>query len=158
MSVDNDQNFIKTVFAVIGALVIFTLIILTIALVAGREPTSDPAAQQKLAARLEPIGHEVTDPEELKKMTATAPHAPMSGEQIVAQVCSVCHASGVLGAPKIGDKAAWSARKSAEGGVDGLLANALKGKNSMPPRGGRADLSDEEVKSAVQEMLKQTGA
>jgi len=76
---------------------------------------------------------------------------------VVAQVCAACHGAGVLGAPKIGDKAAWSARKAAAGGVDGLATSAEKGKNSMPPRGGRADLSDDEVKAAVQEMLKQTG-
>ncbi len=157
VSANNDQNFVKTVLGVIGALVALTFVIVIVAaLLSGKEPL-DPAAAQKLQSRIAPIGHEITDPEEFKKLTAVAPHTPLTGEQVVAQVCSACHGSGVLGAPKIGDKAAWSARKSAAGGVDGLAASAEKGKNSMPPRGGRADLSDDEIKGAVAEMLKQTG-
>ncbi|MDB5985637.1 MAG: cytochrome c5 family protein [Nevskia sp.] len=157
MSANNDQNFVKTVLGVIGALVALTFVILIIAaLLTGKTPT-DAAALQKLQTRVEPIGHEITDPEEFKKLTAVAPHTPLAGDQVVAQVCSACHGAGVLGAPKIGDKAAWSARKSAAGGVDGLATSAEKGKNSMPARGGRADLSNDEIKAAVQEMLKQTG-
>jgi cytochrome c5 len=154
VSANNDQNFVKTVLGVIGALVVLTFVILIIASVlTGKEPT-DGAALQKLQARIEPIGHEITDPEEFKKLTAVAPHAPMTGDQVVAQVCSACHGSGVLGAPKIGDKAAWSPRTTAAGGVDGLATVAEKGLNSMPPRGGRADLSDDEIKAAIQVMLK----
>jgi len=157
VSANNDQNFVKTVFGVIVALVALTVVILIVAtLLSGKEPV-DTAAVQKLESRLNPIGHEITDPEEFKKLTAVAPHAPLSGAQVVAQVCTACHSAGVLGAPKIGDKAAWSARKVADGGVEGLAASAEKGKNSMPARGGRADLSDDEIKGAVQEMLKQTG-
>ena len=64
---------------------------------------------------------------------------------------------GVLGAPKEGDTAAWQARLSAAGGVDGLVASVINGKNAMPPRGGNHDLSDEEVKAGVQQMLKLSG-
>ena len=48
-------------------------------------------------------------------------------------------------------------RAAAGGGLDGLTANAIKGKNAMPPRGGGADLSDDEVKAAVGAMLKKSG-
>jgi cytochrome c5 len=58
----------------------------------------------------------------------------------------------------VGDKAAWSARKSAAGGADGLAASAIKGKNSMPARGGNADLSDDEIKATVGLMLQKSGA
>ena len=49
------------------------------------------------------------------------------------QVCTVCHAPGVAGAPKIGDKAAWAPRLAQ--GVDGLMASVVKGKGAMPPQG-----------------------
>ena len=61
----------------------------------------------------------------------------------------VCHAAGVAGAPKFGDKAAWGPRLGA--GVDGLTASAIKGKGAMPPKGGTT-ASDAEIKAAVEYM------
>jgi cytochrome c5 len=62
----------------------------------------------------------------------------------------------VLGAPKTGDTAAWQARLAAEGGVDGLTASAIKGKGSMPPKGG-AQVSDAEIRAAVVHLLSESG-
>jgi cytochrome c5 len=71
------------------------------------------------------------------------------------QVCSTCHGAGIAGAPKAGDKAAWGPR-IAEGKAT-LYDHALKGfqgkSGVMPAKGGRADLSDELVKQAVDHML-----
>jgi cytochrome c5 len=80
--------------------------------------------------------------------------AALSGEQVVAQQCGTCHAAGIAGAPKIGDKAAWAARLKAAGSVDALVASAIKGKNAMPPRGGNPARTDAEMKAAVEFMLK----
>jgi len=66
------------------------------------------------------------------------------------QVCTACHAAGVAGAPKLGDKAAWAARLPA--GVDGLTASVIKGKGAMPPKGG-SSASDAEIKAAVAYMV-----
>jgi cytochrome c5 len=66
------------------------------------------------------------------------------------QVCAVCHAAGVAGAPKTGDKAAWAPRLAL--GIDGLTASAIKGKNAMPPRGGSAG-SDADLKLVVTYMV-----
>src|SRR3546814_4276508 len=71
-------------------------------------------------------------------------------EQVYSKVCTGCHAAGVLGAPKDGDKAAWGARLKAAGGVDGMLKIAIHGLNAMPPRGGDASLSDDELKGAIE--------
>ncbi len=60
-----------------------------------------------------------------------------------------CHAAGVAGAPKFGDKAAWAPRLGA--GVDGLTASVIKGKGAMPPKGG-SGASDAEIKAAVEFM------
>ena len=157
MSGNQDKAFVSTFAGVLGILVAFTFAIITIAifLTAGDKPDPQAAAKQ-VQERIAPIGTVITDASQLAKPVA-APHAPMSGEQIVSQVCSACHGAGVLGAPKIGDKSAWSAREKEAGGLDGLVTVASKGKGSMPPRGGNPDLSDAELKSAIEQMLKQTG-
>ena len=63
---------------------------------------------------------------------------------------SVCHAAGVAGAPKIGDKAAWAPRLAQ--GVDALVASVIKGKGAMPPRGG-STATDAEIKAVVDWMV-----
>lgn len=158
MSGNQDKAFVGTFATVLGILVAFTFAIITIALFLTSGQKNDPDAAAKLVdERIKPIGTVITDPAALMKAASATPHAPLSGEQIVSQVCSACHGTGVLGAPKIGDKAAWSTREKEAGGVDGLVAVAGKGKGSMPPRGGNPDLSDAELKSAIEQMLKQTG-
>ncbi len=70
---------------------------------------------------------------------------------LYAQACSVCHAAGVAGAPKIGDKAAWAPRLAA--GLDGLTASVIKGKGVMPPKGGAMSASDADIKAVVSYMV-----
>ncbi|MDR3416884.1 MAG: c-type cytochrome [Nevskia sp.] len=159
MSANQDKSFVVTFMGVLGVLVAFTVTIIIIAtILTGSHQAADQASvDQMVQQRIAPVGSVVTDPAALLKVSAAAPHAPLSGEQVVAQVCSACHGAGVLGAPKIGDKSAWGERLKSAGGVDGLLGSATKGKGSMPPRGGNPDLSDAELKAAIQQMLKQTG-
>jgi cytochrome c5 len=76
---------------------------------------------------------------------------PDIGEKVYNATCSVCHAAGLLNAPKFGDKAAWAPRVAK--GKDTLYSDALKGLNAMPPKGGNNTLKDEEVKAAVDFML-----
>ncbi|MDQ7988986.1 MAG: c-type cytochrome [Candidatus Dactylopiibacterium sp.] len=78
---------------------------------------------------------------------------PMSGEEIVTKICSACHGTGVSGAPRMGDKAAWAPRLAE--GMNTVYNIALNGKGAMPARGGRPTLSDDEVKSAVDFLVKQ---
>ncbi len=77
------------------------------------------------------------------------------GEEIYKQVCFACHDAGVAGAPKLGDKAAWETRLAQ--GEETLIKHSLEGftgeTGTMPPKGGRTDLSDEAVKDAVAFML-----
>lgn len=83
--------------------------------------------------------------------TLAQPQAQRSGESIVSMQCAKCHASGVAGAPKIGDREAWSAR--VKQGVDPLVRSAIKGHGGMPSRGGMADLTDPEIRDAVIHMV-----
>jgi cytochrome c5 len=62
------------------------------------------------------------------------------------QACTVCHAAGVAGAPKTGDKAAWAGRIGQ--GIDALTASTIKGKGAMPPRGG-SQATDAQIREVV---------
>ncbi len=77
------------------------------------------------------------------------------GKRIFDTACFACHLTGATGAPKFGDKAAWAPR--IEKGMNVLKAHALKGytgnTGTMPAKGGRSDLSDDEVISGVEYMI-----
>ncbi|MCD8505232.1 MAG: c-type cytochrome [Burkholderiaceae bacterium] len=73
------------------------------------------------------------------------------GEKIYNQTCMACHRSGVAGAPKFGDKAAWAPYVAT--GMDTMIELAIKGKGAMPPRGGMMNASDNDIASAVHYMV-----
>ena len=79
--------------------------------------------------------------------------AAANGKQVFDSTCTACHATGVAGAPKLGDKSAWAPRLKQ--GVDTLVQAALKGKNAMPPKGGNPSLTDAQVRAAVEYMVSQ---
>ena len=110
---------------------------------------SAPAAAAPVAAAATPAPAPVAvaAAEPAKADTASAGGAAPA---LYTQICQTCHASGVAGAPKVGDKAAWAARLAQ--GVDGLTASAIKGKNAMPPKGG-STASDADIKAAVAYMV-----
>ncbi|HVC11020.1 MAG TPA: c-type cytochrome [Burkholderiales bacterium] len=73
--------------------------------------------------------------------------AERTGKEIVEERCIQCHGTGVYGAPKIGDRAAWIPR--VRRGLDAVVRSAIQGHGPMPPRGGMADLTDPEIRRAV---------
>lgn len=77
--------------------------------------------------------------------------AAVDGKKVYDAACVACHSTGVAGAPKAGDKAAWAPRIKA--GKDVLYASALHGKNAMPAKGGNPALSEAEVKAAVDYLV-----
>lgn len=87
---------------------------------------------------------------------APAVAAGKSGEDVYKAVCAMCHATGLLNAPKFGDKAQWEAR--IKQGYETLVTHANKGIRSMPAKGGNPSLSDDEVASAVKYMANASGA
>jgi len=79
----------------------------------------------------------------------------LSGKQVVEAVCANCHATGVDGAPRIGDASAWKARTSQ--GLTSLSRHALQGIRKMPSHGGNPGLADIDIKRAITYMVNQSG-
>lgn len=86
---------------------------------------------------------------------AAARAAGPSGEDIVEAVCGDCHVTGQDGAPRIGDRAAWSSL--AARGLAGLTQSALAGFRGMPAHGDNASLSDAEIRRAIVYMVNRSG-
>jgi cytochrome c5 len=88
---------------------------------------------------------------------AAAPAAPQAaavnpaGEKLYKSVCFACHATGVANAPKFGDKAAWD--PYIKTGMDAMVKVAMQGKPPMPPKGGAANASEDDIRAAVQYMV-----
>ena len=168
------EGLIKTpgqlIVVVILAFVIpITAIFVIIHLFTGSDKSrNNPLMSDKaVAERIAPIGSTpdiVKDPSPLvpapAPMVAAAPAADAGkaaapdGKAIYDASCQACHAAGVAGAPKVGDKAAWAPRIGT--GVAALTASAIKGKNAMPAKGGNASLADADIKAAVEYMVAQS--
>jgi cytochrome c5 len=152
---EEHASFIKTPAQLITVVVLSFLIpiigiLLLITLVMGGK-SPDPRALEPdaVAARIQPVGKV-----EISAGGAGAA-AARSPEELVKAACMACHAAGVAGAPKMGDKAAWAPRIKT--GADAMLKSVLNGKGAMPPKGGAADASDFELARAVVYMANQSG-
>ncbi len=115
---------------------------------AGAAPAAAEAAPATPVAAAAPAAEAA--PAAAAPVAAAAAAGAGAGEALYKQACQVCHAAGVAGAPKFGDKAAWSARLPA--GIDALYNSVAKGKGAMPPRGGAAQASDADLRAAVEFM------
>ena len=162
MSAQNDSAFLRMFILILGALVAFTIIILILAnAITGSVDEArgqDPREHAAIVERIKPVGkvNVVGAPAKVEAAAPAAPAAAASGADIAAVACNACHIAGVLGAPKLGDKAAWEQRLAAAGSVDGLTAVVITGKGGMPPRGG-STASDAELHAAVEHMLAESG-
>ncbi len=164
----HDQHFYDSFLLVFGALFVFTVAVYWIAMaIADNEPGSynrgGAVQEQLIDQRLAPIGDVQIAGTSASQMAAPAPApaggsanaAVLTGKQIWEGTCSACHTSGLLGAPKIGDKAAWAPRLAE--GLKTLESHALNGYKQMPARGGNKDLTDAQVIKALEYMLSQSG-
>jgi cytochrome c5 len=108
----------------------------------GNPGLSDTEIERAITYMVNQSGGNWTEP-----ISRSARTADRTGEQIVQAQCVKCHQTGVGGAPRIGDRAAWIPR--VKQGLDVVVRSAIKGHGPMPPRGGMADLTDAEMRSAV---------
>ena len=167
-----DQKFFDMYFLVIGSLVIFALVIFVLAMsisdrtqgVFTRESAEYQAAVEE---RIRPVGQVYLPGEEELATVPTVETLPqpepvaaaMTGEQVYNAACNVCHGAGVGGAPITGDVEQWASRIAQ--GIDILNDHAINGFDGDAPtpmlaKGGRADLSDQEVIDAVAYMVEQS--
>lgn len=131
---------------------------------AAREPSG--ASDEATAKRIAPVGQvnvgkrrDSTTPVAEQPTSAAAEVSPQDtgnkGKAIYESACFICHTPGAAGAPKLGDKQAWAPRISQ--GMDILVGHAIHGFQGsaglMPPRGGRSDLTNENIKAAVNYMV-----
>lgn len=115
----------------------------------------DDTSRKEVFERIAPVTKVCLQGEECASNLGAAPVAasgPRSGEAVYGQFCTACHGSGILGAPKNGDSAAWNTRLTEAGSLDKVISKAIAGFNSMPPRGTCGDCSDEEFGNAVKFM------
>jgi cytochrome c5 len=169
-----DRAFLKSFAGLIIALVALTVVLFVVAQIIGGkssktvESTADAKA---VAERIKPVGELTVGAIPATKVTtasnavmdaiipsANAAGAEDHGKKIYDTTCMACHAAGVAGAPKLGDKAAWAPRIAQ--GLDTLHTHALKGfqgkAGMMPPKGGNMGAKDEDVKAAVDYMVSQS--
>ena len=78
-----------------------------------------------------------------------------AGEQIYQSACFACHMTGVAEAPKLDDPAAWEPRLAQ--GMAGLIQSSIDGKGAMPPKGGFAHLTEDDLRNAIGFMLDKAG-
>ncbi len=167
-----DQKFFDMYTLVIGILAAFALGILVLAmkmsdLTQGVYTRDTDEYQAAVAERIRPIGEIYLPGEEHEAAAPVAETAPvpepvatvMSGPQVYNAACIACHSTGIGGAPVVGDVAAWTAR-IAQGG-DALNDHAINGFDGdadtpMLAKGGRVDLSDQEIIDAVTYMVNES--
>lgn len=114
------------------------------------------AAEAAPAAEAPAAESKVEAPAEKVAVAAAPAAAGKSGEEVYKAVCAMCHAAGLMNAPKFGDKAQWEAR--IKQGYETLVTHANKGIRSMPAKGGNPSLTDDEVAGAVKYMANAAGA
>ncbi|MGQ0547781.1 MAG: c-type cytochrome [Betaproteobacteria bacterium] len=152
---DQHSSFIKTpqqliVVILLAFLVPIIGIALVVNLVLSRH-SAEPGAMtaEAVAARIQPVGR-------VEFGGAGAAPGSRSGEEIVKAVCAACHQGGIANAPKLGDRKAWAPH--IKEGLKQMVATVIKGKGAMPPKGGDASLTEEEITRAVVHMANQAGA
>ena len=163
-----DQKFFDMYSLVIGVLAIFALGILVLAmkmsdLTQGIYTADTAEYQAAVEERIRPFGQVYLPGEEAAAsapQVAEATHAEpvetaLSGPQVYNEACIACHGSGIGGAPVVGDVGGWTDRIAQ--GNDLLYEHAIVGFTGsagyMPPKGARMDLSDDEVRAAVDYMI-----
>jgi len=176
----SDKVFVRNFSLIVVALILFTVSIVFLAKYVGFKAEGDiPSRAGLTEERIRPVADVHTDDaglaatqevasevaaQETVPAAATQETAPAAApaqavaadssqevEKTYNSVCAACHATGLIGAPIPGSP---EMAQRAEAGLDAMLQNSLNGLNAMPARGGRPDLSDEQIKAIVELMIK----
>jgi cytochrome c5 len=154
---EDHSSFIKSprqlVTIVVLAFVVpaVLIILLAKAVVSMRAPDPGVLAPEAIAKRIRPVADVA-----IRTGAGGGAAGAKTGEEVYKSVCTACHQTGVAGAPKFGDKAAWADR--IKQGRATLVKAAINGIRGMPPKGGNPALSDSEVERAVVYLANAAGA
>lgn len=107
------------------------------------------ASTSEIRDRIKPTGEVRLGEGAQRASTQVASARP--GPEVYDAACGACHNSGAAGAPRLGRTSEWAERVAQD--TETLYDHAINGIGSMPPKGGCADCSDEEVQNAVDYML-----
>jgi cytochrome c5 len=167
MSSSPDKHFFDLFMLIIGILVGVSFGIFLLArFVAGATQEVyvllDAPYQEQVLENIRPIGRVALDGESITDTVQVATIEPvaesLSGPQVYNQACVACHGAGIGGAPTVGQSAAWGVRVAQ--GTNVLRDHVINGYQGdagyMPPKGGRIDLPDEEIISAMDYMLEKS--
>lgn len=140
----SDTHFFNSFSLVLGALIVVAIILFGVARSIGADTQGqavllEPLRLKDVQHNTAPFGHIAIAGKDNSALTivttpAVAADLPTTGEMAFNKVCSACHATGVNGAPKMGDHAAWGPRLAQ--GKETLYKDAINGKGNMPPKGG----------------------
>lgn len=119
-------------------------------------PVAEAVPAEAAPAEEAPVAPAAPAAAEAAPASAPVAAAANGGAQTYKAVCAMCHDSGLMGAPKPGDKNAWAPRIAQ--GKDTLIQHAINGIRMMPAKGGNPSLSDDEVAQTVIFMANQSGA
>jgi len=160
MSQKDDRAFIRKFSGIIIGLIVITAVIIVLAFSHQQapEPGANPSQLRLTEERIAPVagvragdeGQAALAAEESKVAESKSAAKSMDGQQVFQAVCTACHSAGVAGAPIPGSED--MKKRLAAQGLDGLVDKAIHGLNAMPPKGGRPDLSDDEIRAAVKYM------
>ena len=162
----HDQHFFDTFLLIIGILAALAFVSYWIAsdiaeATPGAYDRGGPVQEKVIDQRLAPVGdvqisgNSSSQAQTVAASKPAASSARKTGKQIWEGTCSACHATGALGAPKIGNKADWGPRLTQ--GLKTLEQHALHGYKKMPAKGGNSALTDAEVIKALKYMVGQSG-
>ena len=145
------KDILETIGVVIGSLA-GAIIIITAATTKYdfSQPEESKVVENNTQENIKPVAQVVV----ANKSESNADNS-ISADAIIKANCAMCHAGGLMGAPKIGDIELWAPRIAQ--GRDMLINNAIKGIRMMPAKGGNAKLTDEEVAAAVITMANASG-
>jgi cytochrome c5 len=118
------------------------------------KPAAEDAAP--VATQVADVKENIAPVAAVEVADASAATAEKSGEDVVKGGCAMCHATGLMNSPKIGDAAQWEPRIAL--GYETLVKHAIEGIRTMPAKGGNPALTDGEIAAAVAVMANQSGA
>ena len=162
-----DKHFFDLFMVILGVLIAVTFGLFLLAnYVSGKTQEvyvlQDPTFQAQVEDNIRPVGRVALDGDDISDAGEVATVEPvaevLSGPQVYNQACLACHGAGVGGAPVMGDKAAWTARVGQAYAVltDHVINGYTGPAGYMPPKGGRVDLSDEEILAAMDYMIEES--